>query len=455
MPRFSPNAKKIFDLVWYHSDIEQSKIICNELTYPIDIVFAKIWIVHGLSAINLSNRLDLARLKELEELNLSNPDNFNSFIINCLYFHYYVGYYSPMISIELAEKYFMNLESNYTQIDYLDDWEKYLCEGWYYFYKGIYSQKFGDNLEHLEFFKQSKESFRLIPEDGWYFATCIGNINLAAFQRLAGYFDEAEKNFLIALQEAEKYDSPLQNYPLYNLQELYFQKGELEKIMELNERSINLCRKFNNILGISLYFDMKGDLFYEEGEYDKALECYQESLIYLKQNNDPLAISRGYLSLFNYYYLRFKVKKDKEYYSKAENMLGELKKFNDQYPDDKTIRIFVNFAEAMILKYGNVTKRAKSVMLFEELVKIWPKANVAYIIKEYLELLFEDFLISEDQETLEKIDSLMKRVDKFPLFLNSINTFVSQQIMLARYQFFIKDDVETAFEILNESKEKI
>lgn len=451
MPRFSPKAKKIFDLIWYKIDIEQSQIICKELTNPIDIIFAKIWIVYGITAINIG--LALAELKELEDLNLANPDNFNSYFINCLYFHYYAGYYNPMISIELAEKYFMNLESNHTQIDYLDDWEKYLCEGWYYHYKGIYSQKFGDNLEHLEFSKQSKESFRLIPKDGWYFAMYMGNINLAFVQRKAGYFDEAEKNFLIALQEAEKYDSLWQNYPLYNLQALYFQKGELEKIMELNERAINLCKKNNLNLGISLYIDMKADLFYDEGKYDKALECYQESLIYKKQHNDPLEVSKGFLNLFYFYYHIFKLNKEKEYYSKAENMLGELKKLNDLHPDNKTIQIFANYAEVMILKYGNITKRAKSIMLFEELLKIWPE-NIG-IIKEYLELLFEDYLISEDQETLEKIDSLMKKVNKFPLYYKSINTFISQQIMLARYQFFIKDDIEIAFEILNEAKEKI
>ena len=108
----------------------------------------------------------------------------------------------------------------------------------------------------------------------------------------------------------------------------------------------------------------------------------------------------GYLNLFYFYYQRFKVKKENEYYSKAENILGELKKFNDHYPDDKTIRYYMNYAQAMILKYGNITKRAKSLMLFEELLKIWPK-NYG-IIEEYLELLFEDFLISEDKETLDK-----------------------------------------------------
>ncbi len=450
VPRFSPKAKKIFDMITYKTDIEQSKVLSKELTNPIDIIFIKIWMLFGhFSTINI----ELA-LAELEDLNLSNPDNFNSYFINCHYFNYYAGYFNPMINIELAEKYFMNLESNYIQIDFLDDWEKYFCEGWYYYFKAIYNHRIGNNLgQGIIFSEKSKESFRLIPEDGWYFAMCIGNNNLAFFQRLAGYFDEAEKNFLIALQEAEKYDSLRQNYPLYNLQALYFQKGELEKIIEFNERSINLCKKFNLIWGIYMNLDIKGDLFYEEGNYDKALKCYQESLIYRKQSNDPLTVSEGYLNLFHLYYQIFKVNEDKEYYSKAENMLRELKKFKDLYPDNNTILNFVNFAEAMILKFGNVTKRAKSVMLFEELTKIWP-GNFG-VTEEYLEFLFEDYMISEDQETLDKINTLMESVNKFPLFYNSIGNFVTQQIMLARYQFFIKDDIETAFVILNKAKEKI
>ena len=134
-------------------------------------------------------------------------------------------------------------------------------------------------------------------------------------------------------------------------------------------------------------------------------------------------------------------------------MLFELKQLNEHYPNDKTINNFTRYSEARLLKFGNLHKRAKSALIFEELINIYP---INYdIVKEYLELLFEDFLISEDQETIEKIYFLMNKVYNFPLIFNSIFTFVFQQIIFARYQFFIKDNITSAFEILNEAKEKI
>ena len=175
--------------------------------------------------------------------------------------------------------------------------------------------------------------------------------------------------------------------------------------------------------------------------------------MYRKQYNDPLEIFMGYLDIFWFYYQNYKLAKDKEYFKKAEEAFFELKKLKEQYPDDTTIRNYANFSEARLLKFGNFTKRAKSVILFEDLMKIWP--NNYDIVKEYLELLFEEFLLSEDQETMEKIDFLIKKIIDLPLSINSIRTFVSQQIMLARYQFFIEDDISSAFDILDKAIEKV
>ena len=393
MPRFSKKAKKIFDLIWYAKyplDIEQWKIMSKELTSSLDIAFAKIWFSFYFFAF-LKLDLALKELKDSDEINNSNPDNFISFQINWLYFYYYTGFHFayPMLSLENAKQYFNKMESSYNQIEFYDDWEKYFCDGIYNFMKGVYIWKIGRSIEEgILFLKKSKELMSLIPEDGVFISRVYGNLNLAFFQRNAGYFNESEMNYQIAFLEAEKYSSFWQFFSLLNLTFLNAQKGELKKALEFNEKHYELSKKFNFIMGIYMSLGVRGDLFYEEGKYYQALELYQKSLTYRKQYDNPLEIFNGYLGIFWYYYQQFKLNKVEEYFTKAKETFNELNKFKDQYPEDKTIRNFTIFSEARILKYGYFTKRAKAVMLFEDLIKCWPK--VFDIVKEYMELLFED-----------------------------------------------------------------
>ena len=454
MPRFSKKVKKIFDLIWYKGDIEQSKLIFKELASPLDMAFAKIWLAYYYFLF-LKPNLALTELEKSEEMNLSNLDPLNSFFINSLYFYYYAGWSSPTVSLELAKNYFNNFESLYnSRIEYFDEWEKYLCEGMYYTDKGFYNGLFEHNFEQgIMLLKKAKETYRLIPEDGEYFSRFVSSANLGILQRFAGHFDESEKNLQIASQEAEKHNNLWQIIPLFHLQWLSVQKGEIKKAMELNDKAYGISKKFNYIIGIYGNLGIRGDLFNKDGKYDEALDSYQESLIYRKQHKDPLEICKGYMDIFFLYYQNFRLNKEKENFKKAEELLLQIKKLHEQHPDDKTITNYTNYSEARVLKFGNFNKRAKASMMFEELMKIWP--DNFDIVKEYLDLLFEDYSISEDQETMEKIDFLMKKVIELPLSINSIRSFVSQQIMLARYQFFIKDDIGSAFEILNEAKEKI
>ena len=134
-------------------------------------------------------------------------------------------------------------------------------------------------------------------------------------------------------------------------------------------------------------------------------------------------------------------------------LIDDLKKISNQHPDDKTIKNNSIFSEACVLKYGNLNKRAKSVTMFEDLIKSYPY-DFTYAM-EYLELLFEDFMISQDTETVEKIDLLMKTIVNIPLTVNSIYSYVYQQIVLARYQFYVKNNISLSFEILTRAKDEL
>ena len=136
---------------------------------------------------------------------------------------------------------------------------------------------------------------------------------------------------------------------------------------------------------------------------------------------------------------------------KAEQILSEFTKLLESYPDDPTIKNYTNFYQACIFKFGNFNKKARAADTFEEVIKFYPH-NWSFV-SEYLELLFDDYLVSEDEETISKIDLLITKIYllitkiyDIPLTITSIDSFVEQQIILSKYQFYIKKEINEAIE---------
>lgn len=458
MPRFSSKAKQVFDLIMYKTDIQSAIDLINELTVPFDICFAKICLLFYYLTFYKYD-LFLRNLKEVEEINKINPDDFILFNIKNYYFIFYSGSTNifrnnSIAGFELATKYYHEEENIYPKIDFYDEWEKNFCEALYYFSQGSYFLMIENNpSKGVEFWEKSNISFTLIPDDGEFLSKTHGYNNLGAILRIVGNFEESEKCLLISLKESEKNDNLWQRFPLFNLTMIYLQKGELLKAFEMNARSLNLFNRITDEVGMYWSLEMQGDLLFAEGSYKKALESYQESLEYRKKHQDGLELFKGYGVIFDYYYKYYKISKNKELFTKAEHILNECKKVRDNYPDDQIIKNYTNFYEACILKYGNLKKRAKADEIFENLIKIYPYAW--NFVSEYLELLFEDYLVSEDEETINKIDSLITKIYDISLSITSIDSFVQQQIILSKYQFFIKNDIPEAIELLNKARVKI
>ena len=462
MPRFSSRAKKVADLITYKTDIQTANELINELSTPFDIIYCKFCIIFYY--INFySNELLFKNLKEAEEIQnkyfKDNPDNFLFFLIKYCYFLYYVGVTNvfsnnSIANSKLAKKYYHELQVIYPQIDPYDDWERYFCEGTHYFIIGSYIVMIENNpSKAIELMEKSNTSYSLIPDDGDFLSKTFGFDSLGWVTRLAGKFDDSEKYLAISLEYSKKNKNSWQRFPLYNLTMLYIQKGEFGKAMDLNNYSLKLFKKYNDDVGMYWSLEKQGELSFAEGNYLKALDSYQESLVYRKKHNDGLEIFKGYGNIFNYNFLLYKISKDKNLLIKANQILSECKNLQELYPDDIIIKNYSKYYQACIFKYGNYSKKAKAGVIFEELIKIYPYQ--ARIVSEYLELLFEDYLASEDEETIDKIDSLITKIYDIPFIITSIDSYVRQQIILSNYQFYIKNDIPEAIELLTKAREKI
>lgn len=454
MPRFSAKAKEIWDEIWYNTDIVKANELLEELKDPLDIAFGKLFIAYYYAFFQQQGEY-LELLTEIENENTRLQDQFLRFIINWYYCMYYMGFNVPIVSKEQAEKYLDIIEQSLQDIDYKDDWEKYYCIGWYYLIKAWYTHVIKDDLSNaIKFQKKSIEVWSKIPDDGEYYSAGGHNtLGFYCFQN--GDFKEAEKSLNLTLNACEKYNNLLQLWPLGNLSSINFLRGDLQKAKELIIQGLDVAKRFKNSFGIYFSLTRNGDYLYIEGKYDEAIKAHQESLKYRKQHDDPLQIFMGYFNIFNYYYQRLKLTTDKAFLTQAEQTLTDLQELSEKHADNKTMVNYTDYAQALIFKHGNIIKKGKAIMTLQELIEIYPN-NIEFSLN-LLELLFEDYLMSEDQDTIKEIDELMEKIGKVPLRNNpeAISSFLSQQIFLAKYIYYIKGDISVALNILHNTADHL
>jgi tetratricopeptide (TPR) repeat protein len=454
MPRFSAKAKEIHDEIWYYTDIIKAKSLMKELKDPLDITFGKLFIAdHYIIYQQLGEYLEI--LTEIENENKRLKDQFIQLMINYYYCWYHLGVFNPLVSKEQAKKYLNNIEQSYQNIDYKDDWEKYYCIGLYYRMKALNEWRIKDDLSNaIKFQKKLIDAWSKIPEDGEYHSA-RNHINLGVYYVLGGDFEEAEKSYNRALDASKKYNNLDQLWPLANLSWLNFIKGDLQKAKELNIQRLDVANRLNSNFGIFSGLTLKGNYIFQEGSYHEAIKDYQESLVYRKQLGDPLQIFMGYFQIFNFYYQRFKVTKDKAFLTQAEQTLTDLQELRKTHSDNNTIVNYTNYAHSLFLKHGNIRKKGNAIDILEELIEIYP--NNIRMSLNLLELLFEDVIQSEDQESINQIDELMVKISKAPLRNNpeAIFGFISKHVVFAKYNYYIKGDPSIALDILNDAKDRL
>lgn len=437
MPRFSAKVKEIFDTLSYHSDIAKANKLLEELKDPLDIAFGKLFITYHYLWFLLQGEY-VEMLNEIENENKILKDQLLQFLINIYYCRLYVGMNVPVVSKEQAEKYLDHIEQSYQGIDYKDDWEEYYCYGRYYQTKASYEHNIKENLSNaIKFQKKGIEAWSKIPEEGEDFSS-RGHNPLGAYYSQGGNFEEAEKSYKISLDAYKKYNNLGQLWPLNSLSVLNFIKGNLQKAKELNMQALDVAKRFNSTYGMYGSLRRKGSYLFSEGNYDEALKAYQESLAYRKKRGDLIRIHRGYFEIFDFYYQRFKITKDKTFLTQAEQAFIDLQELSKSLLDNKTVTNSTNYANSQILKHGNIRKKANALDILEELRENNP--NRIEISLDLIELLFEDVVQSEDQDTINQIDGLMEKIAQIPLRNDpqAIFSFISQQIFLAKYNYLLR-----------------
>lgn len=454
MPRFSQKAKEIFEEIWYQGDVNKAKKLTQELKDPRDIVFVKIWLARDLLVFKGETEF-LEILSKLENENKELNDQFIQFLIYYLYILYYSGFNVPVIDSDQAKKCLNNMEETYQTFNYLDDWEKYFIEGWYYYSKAFYSYKININFsDAIKFQKMCIDSFSNVPQDGKFLSE-YNHLAMGLYYMEDGHFEEAEKSYKISLGVTVKYNQKMHSWLMNNLSFLNFLKGDLHAAKEYNKKSLKIAKQDNNLSVITYGLTRKAMHLEVEGNYDDAFKAHQDSLIYRKQLNEPFIYFSGYYYIFHFYYSRYKVTRNKEFLALANKAFIDLQELSRIHSDNKTIVNLTTFAKSLILKQGSIVKKGKAISILQKLIE--EDSSNIFLSLELLEVLFEDAVLSDDEDTISQIDEIMLKLAKIPLRNNpqAIFGFISQQIIIAKFHYYIKGDLSLALEILNDTKDRM
>ncbi len=235
-------------------------------------------------------------------------------------------------------------------------------------------------------------------------------------------------------------------------------QGKIIKSHEYNDQALEAARKFDDIVEIFLALTNRAECYFREGKYEESLLSYRQSLEYRLKYAQPNDIFTGYLHLLFYYYERYRLTKDRQFLVKSTEILPKLEEMQQQNNKNSFIKFNTRLSQALILKHGSFHKKAQAVDKLKQLLEqdMFPLQHME-VSMHLLDLLFENVTISEDESVIAEIDTLIEQINEFPLSSNANTSFIftSQQILIAKYQFYIKNNGFKAIDILNKAKDQI
>lgn len=270
-----------------------------------------------------------------------------------------------------------------------------------------------------------------------------------------GEFEKAEKLQLQLVEDYAGYDNLSQLFGYANLIMLFFYRGEFEEVEKQLETYFQISKHWDYTWGIYHNWTFKAFVLEELGQYVKALEAHTKSLELRILTKQPYTIFLGHRAIFYLYYDTFKATKDQKYLVESQLKSDLLKKLATENPEHSSMTLLSQFSEALLLKFGNIRAKAKAMDIFEGLLK--KDLNNIFYILELLDSLFEDVSISMDTQSLQQIENLISQLNKINFGSNpeAIFRFISQQMVLADYSYYIEGDPSAALQILEESKKHL
>lgn len=459
------NANRIFELIYYESTYDGIDKIFDSITDPIDRIHSLYWILTQADPSFERKDYYLNQCKQNIDGSLTNP--LGNFLINYSYY-YFTGSlfsgYNNVNNVVIGEEYSQGKKYIEKAIEIFYQNEKMLKNTHEWFYQlflaevNMAKSSISTNEEEKIFFLlECIKEIRKQPIDGgqlifWY------ALPLIQLYKRYGKFKDAD--------ELLKINPNHQNYSTIQLSQsgkanLCYMKGELDEAIRLTEICLDNDKMYRNSKMAYHYLGLLALYYEEKGDFIKANQLFKESISKRKKLLDLSIIIMGYYNMIRFLTNRYKISSDYNYIIQANSILQDVKQLRSKNPENFKVIDYSKICEALLLKFGRLTERTKAYEIFKEIIKIFP-TNTQFIF-DLFELLIDEakFNVSSPQvltAVINELDDLIKRLETFGKFFTvdgNIINYVQRQILISRYDFYIKGKKEEAIITLRNTLNQI
>ena len=188
-------------------------------------------------------------------------------------------------------------------------------------------------------------------------------------------------------------------------------KNELENAKEYLEIGLKKSDQSTNYWLKSMIIGLNQVTILElEREYEKLEGCYIKLLDLASQENNSLKLFEVNLGLFSFYINRFSNTENKEYITKAREIEKKLVRIKNENNGNVVIQRLYSYSNAMLLRFGSLKQRMKSMEIYEDLCSTYP-AEPKFKIN-LIELLWDDLAFDIDGDSKKKIDMLIEELEQ-------------------------------------------
>lgn len=458
-------SNEIFELIYYTAEFSEIENLFQTITDPIDQIHARFWILASYENYkNLKNKETY--VDQCENAIDTVSDSLANFITKYSYYYFkgslYLGY-NNIDSVFFGEEYIEGKKYIEKAIEIYNQNEEVLKNShpWFYWLflaeiKMAKSSIAENDTEQELLLKESINAISNQPIDGsqlifWY------NIGLRDIYIRSGRFKEAEKINNI-LPKVQNYNVDMMVFIAKS--RISFLRGNIDDAIA----NLSLALEKETMKAFPRLFNFKNGLarlYDQKGEFEKAKELLVESIIERKEEGEPIFILVGYAAIIRFLTNRYQTSSNPEYITEANEYLNEVDKLGSTQSNNFKVPDYVKACKAIVLKFGRLSDRLLAYEIFKDLLTKFP--NNSIYISDLIELLIDEAkLISSNpdalQEIINELDSLIKRLASFGIF-NSTNDniidYIQRQILLAKYDFYIKGRPDNAIRILEHSLKQL
>lgn len=455
MNGYSVKVIEIIRMLYVKNDIKKADIMIDQLEDEVDKGYAEVFKTFNLFAFH-NPKLGLQILEEIQSKNLVWKHLILEYLIHQNFFMYYNGFNSPIVDMKKSEFHFNTSEKVFRKLTFDNEFVKWFTIGGFYNSKAQYLIKRKDLEGSEECNSIAIDAFSNIADEecSVTFVSMSSN-NLGDSLRKQGKFEEAENAYLKALEGDLRFDTYWKLWRMYSLALVSRLRGNLQNAHHWNDKRLQSSLTSNNIYGIYSSLTLKARIQSDEGLNEDSLKNHLKSLEYRKQYNQPLEKYWGTFDLFKFYMSQLASTKDPSFLLEVKNNYQELESISNENSSNQLMVDYTLLAKALLLKRGNLRKKGDAINILENLLRKYP--NNQAMLLNLLELLFEDAHAFGNQDTYNQIEELMSKIESLPLRDNpqAVLEYVSQQIIVAKYIYFIKGEVSNALSILNTTRDTI